>query len=54
MLAHLDNDTAIRVVGLEAAGEHFSAGHDIGTPEEKADMEAEPFGHGQLGRINRS
>ncbi len=52
--AELDNDTAIRVVVLEGAGEHFSAGHDLGTPEEKADMEAEPFGHGQLGRINRS
>ena len=52
--AEADNDTSVRVVVLCGASEHFSAGHDLGTPEEIADQEAEPFGPGTLGRINRS
>ena len=30
--ADLDND--VKVIVLAAAGDHFSAGHDLGTPEE--------------------
>jgi enoyl-CoA hydratase len=50
--ADLDND--IRVIVLAGAGDHFSAGHDLGTPEETADRETLPFGPGVLGRVNRS
>jgi len=50
--ADLDND--VKVVVLAGAGEHFSAGHDLGTPEEVADAETKPFGEGMLGRVNRS
>jgi enoyl-CoA hydratase len=50
--ADLDND--IHVVILCGAGDHFSAGHDLGTPEEKADRDTLPFGEGVFGRVNRS
>jgi enoyl-CoA hydratase len=50
--ADLDND--VKVIVLAGAGEHFSAGHDLGTPEEAADRDLEPFGKGVLGRVNRS
>jgi enoyl-CoA hydratase len=33
-------DDAVRVVLLSGAGEHFSSGHDLGTPEQRADQEA--------------
>jgi len=33
----------VRVIVLSGEGEHFSAGHDLGTPEEKADQEARGF-----------
>ncbi|GIF22812.1 enoyl-CoA hydratase [Actinoplanes tereljensis] len=33
------NDDEVRVIVLAGAGEHFSAGHDIGTPERDADTE---------------
>ncbi len=52
--AELDLDTQIRAIVLCGAGEHFSSGHDLGTPEEAADMERRPFGPGALGRVNRS
>lgn len=32
-------DDDVRVVVLNGAGDHFSAGHDIGTPERDADRE---------------
>lgn len=31
------NDTEVKVIVLAGAGEHFSAGHDIGTPERDID-----------------
>ncbi|GAA2643411.1 enoyl-CoA hydratase [Paractinoplanes durhamensis] len=33
------DDDEVRVIVLAGAGEHFSAGHDIGTPERDADIE---------------
>jgi enoyl-CoA hydratase len=32
-----DNDKKVRVIVLSGAGDHFSAGHDLGTPEEIED-----------------
>jgi enoyl-CoA hydratase len=52
--AELDLDNSVRVIVLAGAGEHFSAGHDLGTPEEAEDARTKPFGSGALGRINRS
>jgi enoyl-CoA hydratase len=52
--ARADLDNAVKVIVLAGAGEHFSAGHDLGTPEEAEDAKARPFGEGVLGRVNRS
>ena len=52
--AALDLDNSVHVIVLAGAGEHFSAGHDLGTPDEAADRETKPFGEGVLGRVNRS
>ena len=35
-------DHDVRVVVLFGSGEHWSSGHDIGTPEELADRQARP------------
>src|SRR5262249_32737024 len=37
--AALDLDNSVHVIILAGAGDHFSAGHDIGTPEENADRD---------------
>lgn len=47
-------DHDVRVVVLFGSGEHWSSGHDIGTPEELADREARPYPHGVLGVHQRS
>lgn len=52
--AELDRDNSVHVIVLAGAGEHFSAGHDIGTPEEKEDRALNHFGGGVVGRVNRS
>lgn len=52
--ARADLDNAVKVIVLAGAGDHFSGGHDLGTPEEVADRETKPFGEGVLGRVNRS
>ena len=36
-------DDEVKVIVLSGDGEHFSAGHDLGTPEEEADREARGF-----------
>ena len=33
------NDRDVHVIALFAQGEHFSGGHDLGTPEEREDMQ---------------
>ncbi|MGA2410090.1 MAG: enoyl-CoA hydratase-related protein [Candidatus Binataceae bacterium] len=42
-------DDGVRVIVLAAAGDMFSSGHDIGTPEEKEDMRRRPFPKGVRG-----
>ena len=37
-LYHAGNDDAVKVVVLAGNGEHFSAGHDIGTPQRDSDQ----------------
>jgi len=37
-------DAEVRVIVLCGAGEHFSAGHDLGSPEERSDRETRPVG----------
>jgi len=47
-------DHDVRVAVLFGAGEHWSSGHDIGTPEEIADREARPYAPGVVGVHQRS
>lgn len=47
-------DDGIGAIVLCAKGDHFSAGHDIGTPEKQADDEARPFPTGARGQFHRS
>jgi enoyl-CoA hydratase len=39
-LGRAQEDRAVRVVVVRGEGDHFSAGHDLGTPEQLADLEA--------------
>ncbi len=52
--AAADADDDVRVIVLSGRGEHFSAGHDLGSPEEKDDQKTRPFGKGLRGLYNRS
>jgi enoyl-CoA hydratase len=40
---HATADSEVRVIVLSGEGEHFSAGHDLGTPEELADQQKRGF-----------
>lgn len=44
-----ERNAEIHVVILQGSGEHFSAGHDLGTPEQLADLEERPYPDGTLG-----
>ena len=44
------NDSEVKVIVLAGAGDHFSAGHDIGSPQEKADQARRPYPSGIPGR----
>jgi len=46
-------DDEVCVIVLSGMGEHFSAGHDIGTPEEVADRKARGYPADRLGRYRR-
>jgi enoyl-CoA hydratase len=47
-------DPAVRVIVLRGSGDHFSGGHDLGSPEELADRAARPIAEGLRGRFTRS
>ncbi|HYB90015.1 MAG TPA: enoyl-CoA hydratase-related protein [Candidatus Binataceae bacterium] len=47
-------DDEIRVIILCGNGDHFSSGHDLGTPEEKEDQARRPFGKGLRAIYQRS
>lgn len=50
----LDYDNSVKVIILAGRGDHFSAGHDLGTPEELEDQAKKPFGDGTVAQLNRS
>jgi enoyl-CoA hydratase len=52
--ARAAEDAAVRVIVLTAAGDHFSAGHDLGSDEERADREVRPVVPGLRGRFAHS
>ena len=47
-------DDDVRVVALFGAGDHFSAGHDLGTADEMEDRERRPMQPGTRGRYDHS
>jgi enoyl-CoA hydratase len=46
-------DSETRVVIVAGAGAHFSAGHDLGSPEELEDQKAHPVGSGIAENLER-
>ncbi len=48
------DDDSVRVVIVAGAGDHFSAGHDLGSPQELADREKRPYPPGIPGAYDRS
>lgn len=49
-----NSDENIRVIILSGKGDHFSSGHDLGSPEERADAEKRPYGKGLRAIYERS
>lgn len=47
------DDPATRVVIVAGAGAHFSAGHDLGSPDELEDQKAHPVGPGIAENLER-
>jgi enoyl-CoA hydratase len=47
-------DDSVGVIILSGAGEHFSAGHDLGSADERADASERPYQAGTRGRYARS
>ena len=47
-------DTKVHVIALFGAGDHFSAGHDLGSDDEMADREQRPLQAGLRGRYEHS
>jgi len=52
--AAAQSDSDVHVIALFGAGEHFSGGHDLGSPDERADREARPLQKGLRGRYEHS
>ena len=53
-LMNAADDDSVRVVIVAGAGDHFSSGHDLGSPQEKADRERRPYPDSIPGAYARS
>jgi enoyl-CoA hydratase len=47
------SDDDIRVIILSGEGDHFSSGHDLGTPEQKEDETKRPYTSGIMGQYQK-
>lgn len=54
VLAQAAADREVHVIALFGAGEHFSAGHDLGTQAERDDRKERPLQAGLRGRFEHS
>jgi enoyl-CoA hydratase len=52
-LAEAAEDEAVKVVIVAGAGKNFSAGHDIGSPQEREDRQRRPYPAGLSGEYQR-
>jgi len=52
-LADTAEDDSVRVVIVAGAGEHFSSGHDLGSPQELEDQKRRPYPPGFPGAYKR-
>ena len=52
--AEAEKDTQVHVIVLFGEGDHFSAGHDLGSSQESADRLARPLQQGIRGMYNHS
>ena len=52
--ADAGNDDSVKVVIISGSGDHFSAGHDLGSPQEAKDREIRPYSPGTAGEYERS
>ena len=48
------DDDDVKVIVVYGAGDHFSAGHDLGSSDERDDQERRPYPEGVRGRFTRS
>ncbi len=53
-LAAAAEDDSVKVLIVAGAGQHFSAGHDIGSPQEREDRERRPYAPGVPGEYKRT
>jgi len=52
--ARAAEDDEVGIIVLSGAGEHFSSGHDLGTPEEMADRKERGYPTDRFGRYKRT
>jgi enoyl-CoA hydratase len=52
-LVEAAEDDAVKVVIVAGAGSHFSAGHDLGSPQEREDRQRRPYAPGVPGVYKR-
>ncbi|MCH2569572.1 MAG: enoyl-CoA hydratase-related protein, partial [Pseudomonadales bacterium] len=48
------DDDNVKVIVVYGEGDHFSAGHDLGSDDERNDQERRPYPEGVRGRFIRS